>query len=113
MEIEPIKGGHVSSPEGFLAGAVCAGMYAEGPKAGGLDLAMLVSERDCTAAGVFTTNLVRSGPVEVSERRAKSGVLRGIVANSGNANAPFAPQGVLDAEEMARIAASKAGVPED
>jgi glutamate N-acetyltransferase/amino-acid N-acetyltransferase len=113
MHIDPIEGGHVTSPQGFLAGAVCAGMYAEGPKAGGLDLGMLVSERDCSAAGVFTTNLVRSGPVEVSERRARSGVLRGIVANSGNANAPFAPQGVVDAEEMARIAASKAGVSEE
>lgn len=113
MQIEPIPGGHVTSPRGFLAGAVCAGMYASGPKAGGLDLGMLVSERDCAAAGVFTSNLVRSGPVQVSERRAKAGVLRGVVVNSGNANAPFADQGVTDAEEMARIAAGKAGVREE
>ncbi len=107
MSIEPIEGGTVTSPRGFLAGAVGAGIKTT---VGALDLGLLYSERDCTAAGVFTTNLVRSGPVDVSEKRAAAGVLRGIVANSGNANAPFNPQGIADAEEMAALAAMKVGV---
>ena len=59
MAIEILPDGHVTSPRGFLAGAVCAGMYSGGPKAGQLDLGILFSERECASAGVLTTNLVR------------------------------------------------------
>ena len=107
MTIEIIPQGHLTSPRGFLAGAISAGIKST---VGALDLGLLFSERDCAAAGVFTTNLVRSAPVGVSESRVKAGLLRGVVANSGCANAPFADQGITDAEEMAAIAAAKVGV---
>jgi glutamate N-acetyltransferase/amino-acid N-acetyltransferase len=110
-EIVPIEGGHVTTPKGFLAGAVCAGMYASGSKAGALDLAILFSERECAAAGALTRNLVRSAPVYVNEKRLPEGRLRGVVVNSGNANAPFGDAGIEDAEEMAALAARKLGVP--
>jgi glutamate N-acetyltransferase/amino-acid N-acetyltransferase len=110
MNIEPIPNGSVTSPKGFLAGGIAAAIKS---RPGALDLGILFSDRDCAAAGVFTTNLVRSGPVSVSEARAKKGLLRGVVVNSGNANAPFNEQGIRDAEEMARLAAQRMGVDAD
>jgi glutamate N-acetyltransferase/amino-acid N-acetyltransferase len=111
MTIEPIEGGTVTTPQGFYAGAVCAGMYASGPKAGGLDLGILYSDRDCTSGGVLTRNLVRSAPVYVNEKRFPAGNIRGVITNSGNANAPFGDAGIPEAEEMAALGAQKAGVP--
>src|SRR5262249_38644414 len=90
------------------AGAVAAGIKS---KAGVLDLCLLASDHDCTAAGVFTRNLVRSAPVGVSEARVATGLLRAVVVNSGNANALTGPQGTRDAEAMAALAASQIGVP--
>ncbi len=105
--IEAIPGGHLTTPAGFLAGAVSAGIKT---KAGALDLAILYSERDCSVGGVFTTNLVRSAPVDVTEARIATGSMRGLVANSGCANAPFGGKGTSDAEEMAELAAKQVGV---
>src|SRR4051812_43164160 len=98
MTIERIEGGHVTTPKGYRAGAVCAGMYAGGPKRGELDLGILVSDLPSTAAGVLTKNMVRAAPVYVNEKRLPAGNLRGVVANSGNANAPFGTAGIEDAE---------------
>src|SRR5688572_6237317 len=109
MDIEVIEGGHVTSPQGFSAGAVAAGIK---KRAGALDLGLLVSDRPASAAGVFTQNLVRSAPVQVSEKRAHSGRLQGVVVNSGNANAPFDQKGIDDAEAMAGLAARHAGFDE-
>ena len=112
MTIRRVEGGHVTTPKGFVAGAVCAGMYASGPKAGGLDLGILFSERECASAGVLTRNLVRSAPVYVNEKRFPDGRIRGAITNSGNANAPFGDAGISEAEEMAALAARKQGVPD-
>src|SRR4051812_26396035 len=106
MEIEVIPGGHVTSPQGFSAGAVAASIK---KREGALDLGLLVSDRPAAASGVFTQNLVRSAPVQVSEKRAQTGRLQGIIANSGNANAPFDQKGIDDAEVMAALAAKHAG----
>ncbi len=113
MTIEKIEGGHVTSPRGFRAGAVCAGMYAGGPKRGQLDLGILFSDFETTAAGVLTQNTVKAAPVYVNEKRLPAGRLRGVVANSGNANAPFGTAGIDDAEEMAALAARKLGVADE
>ncbi len=110
MQIEPIRNGSVTAPRGFLAGAVCAGMYAGGPKAGALDLALLVSERECTTAGVFTTNLVKGAPVLVSQQRLGGGRMRAVVANSGNSNSLNGPGGYRDATEMTELAAAHLGL---
>ena len=113
MTIEKIDAGHVTTPKGFRAGAVCAGMYASGPKRGARDLGILFSDNECSAAGVLTQNLVRAAPVYVNEKRLASGRLRGVIANSGNANAPFGEAGIDDAEEMAALAARSLGVPDE
>src|SRR5690606_39912166 len=111
MTIETIDGGHVTTPQGFFAGAVCAGMYASGPKQGGLDLGILYSDRDCTSGGVLTQNMVRAAPVYVNEKRFPAGNIRGVITNSGNANAPFGDAGIPEAEEMAALGAQQVGAP--
>ena len=113
MTITKITDGHVTTPRGFVAGAVCAGMYAGGPKAGAFDLGVLFSERESVSAGLLTTNTVRSAPVYVNEKRFPAGRIRGVITNSGNANAPFGDAGIAEAEAMAALAARKLGVAEE
>jgi glutamate N-acetyltransferase/amino-acid N-acetyltransferase len=90
--------GGVTSPQGFRAAGVSAGIKANG----NLDFALLVSDAPATAAAVFTTNRATAAPVIVSrEHLAKSGgVARAIVVNSGCANACTGDQGLRDAREM-------------
>ena len=106
--IEIIEGGSVTSPEGYRAGGVYAGLKSAGD--GVLDLGILVSDRPAAVAGTFSTNKILSPSVTVSKRRVTSGVSRGVVANSGCANCSVGEQGLLDAEEMTRLAAAHVGV---
>ena len=95
----------VCAPLGFRAGATAAGIRTDGD-AHRLDVALIVSDGPCTAAGVFTRNLVKAAPVVISQltlrRRAP---IRAVVVNSGNANACTGPQGFRDALRMATAAA--------
>lgn len=85
---------------GFRFGAVSAGIK---KKSGTKDVAVLASDRDATAAAVFTQNKVKAAPVRVSAAalRKSGGVARAVVVNSGNANACTGRQGMADAREMA------------
>ena len=51
--------GGVTAARGFCASGCAAGIK----KNGNADMAMIVSEVPCTAAGTFTTNLVKAAPV--------------------------------------------------
>jgi glutamate N-acetyltransferase/amino-acid N-acetyltransferase len=93
-------------PLGFSAAAVKCGVK---PGSDKLDLALLVSDRPASAAGVFTTNLVCGAPVKVSRGRLPRPSARGVVINSGNANACTGEQGSRDAEQMAALVAEKIG----
>lgn len=106
--IELIEGGSVTSPQGYRAGGVYAGLKSAGE--GVLDLGILVSERPAAVAGTFSTNKILSPSVTVSKRRIESGESRGVVANSGCANCSVGEQGLLDAEDMTRLAAERLGV---
>jgi glutamate N-acetyltransferase/amino-acid N-acetyltransferase len=101
-----ISSGSVSSASGFLAGAVHAGIKSKGE----LDLAILCSEVSCNAAGVFTTNRIKSAPVILSQRHIAKGRAQAIVVNSGCANACVGEQGLADAREMAKLTATKLGI---
>ncbi|MGH2704019.1 MAG: bifunctional glutamate N-acetyltransferase/amino-acid acetyltransferase ArgJ [Actinomycetota bacterium] len=99
----------VCAAAGFRASGVAAGI-----KAGGnLDLALVISEQPASAAAVFTTNRVAAAPVEVSRVRlgAARGRARGVVVNSGCANAMTGSRGRDDAGRMADGAAAAAGIP--
>jgi len=103
---ELILSGGVSSASGFLAGAVHAGIK----NTDELDLAILCSEVLCTAAGVFTTNQIRSAPIILSRRHMAKGQAQAVVVNSGCANACTGGQGLADALEMANLAAARLGL---
>ncbi len=98
---EELKG--AAFPQGFRTAGVKAGIK----KSGNLDVALIVSDVDATAAGVFTTNAVRAACVEVSKAAVSGGALRAVVANAGCANACTGEQGLKDAKETAALAAEK------
>lgn len=106
--IQPIAGGTVTSPQGFLAGATCADIKAGTQR---LDLALLFSTAPCAAAGVFTRNRVVAAPVLLCREHLAGGQARAVVVNSGCANACTGPQGLEDARQMAALAAAKLGLP--
>ncbi|MFT5836992.1 MAG: glutamate N-acetyltransferase/amino-acid N-acetyltransferase [Candidatus Azotimanducaceae bacterium] len=77
-----------------------------------LDLALVTSDTPCSVAGVFTLNDVCAAPVHVcKEILSSSGIkVAGFVANSGNANAITAAQGMIAAKEMSTIAQLETGI---
>jgi glutamate N-acetyltransferase/amino-acid N-acetyltransferase len=100
--------GGVSAPIGFKS----AGAYA-GIKRKRNDIALIVSDRDCVAAGVFTQNNVRASCVTANQALLPSTRIRAIAVNSGNANACNGDAGDYDNEKMATIAAMTVGVQRD
>jgi len=96
-----------SAPLGFTAGAVKAGVKTG--VAERLDVGLIVSDRPCVAAGVFTTNQVIAAPCVLTRRNIEGGALRGIVANSGIANACTGDEGDRAAAAMGEAAARAIG----
>jgi glutamate N-acetyltransferase/amino-acid N-acetyltransferase len=90
---------------GFTVGTAAAGVKDGTPTR--TDVALIASDRTCTAAGVFTTNQVIAAPCVVTRRHLEKGRLRAIVVNSGNANACTGEQGERHAVMMARAAAQR------
>jgi glutamate N-acetyltransferase/amino-acid N-acetyltransferase len=102
---------------GTISGGVCA---AQGFRAAGLhvgvkthnadkkDLGLIISDVPCTAAAMFTRNVVKAAPIHVTKAHLAHGKVRAIIANSGNANA-CAPQGEENAERMCAAAAKAIG----
>jgi glutamate N-acetyltransferase/amino-acid N-acetyltransferase len=106
--VKILEGGSVTSPIGYRAGGVFAGLKTAGE--GVLDLGVLVSDRPATVAGTFSRNKILSPSVTVTRSRLPSSNARGVVANSGCANCSVGEQGVEDALEMTRLAEAHAGV---
>jgi len=77
------------------------------------DLAVIISDREASMAGVFTKNRVKAASVVIGTAKVKSGKGRIIVANSGCANACTGKQGFADARETAEIAAAEFGAKAD
>ena len=93
---------HLLSPRGFVASGIYAGIKIRQTP----DVGLLFCERAASAAAVFTTNKVFAAPVKVGREHVASGKLRGVVMNSGNANACTGAQGERDARRMCELAAS-------
>jgi glutamate N-acetyltransferase/amino-acid N-acetyltransferase len=93
-------------PAGFRTAGVHCGVKKH---AGVLDLALFVSDAPCTAAAVFTQNKVVGAPVKVSRIRVPRGTARGVVINSGNANACTGEKGDADARWMTAELANHLG----
>ena len=106
-----ISGG-VTAAKGFRAAGVHAGVKA-GSSADKNDRAMILCDTEASAAGVYTMNRVKAAPIYVTMEHLENGSARGIIANSGNANA-CAPLGHENAVKMCEAAASATGLrPED
>lgn len=94
-----IEGG-VTAAQGFIAGGVHCGIRKNKTKA---DLAMVYSHKPCTAAAVYTTNLVKGAPILVTRENIADGRAQAVICNSGNANTCNA-DGVEKAMKMCEIA---------
>lgn len=96
----------VSLPKQFQVGGLHCGLKRNPNKQ---DVAIVFSERPAAAAGVYTTNLVFAAPVAIDRERTPSNSIRGVVINSGNANACTGERGLDDARRMTAIAAEACG----
>jgi glutamate N-acetyltransferase/amino-acid N-acetyltransferase len=102
----------VTAPSGFEAGGIACGIKSSG--APDLALVAATERRPVSAAGVFTTNLVKAAPVRVSMDHLRDGRAAAVVLNSGNANAATGEQGRRDARRMCELVADGLGcVPSD
>ena len=90
-----IENGSVTSPKGFLASGVRCGIRPTQTKK---DLALIFAEVPCTAAAVYTKNLVKGAPLTVTKNHISDGYARAVIYNSGNANTCNA-----DGEEKAEM----------
>src|SRR6266851_3853537 len=93
--------GSIVAPQGFKASGVFCDIKRLGTGKGSQkgnkpDLALILSEKPASVAGMFTTNQVCAAPVKLCAARVRKGVAQAIVANSGNANACTGRQGLKD-----------------
>jgi glutamate N-acetyltransferase / amino-acid N-acetyltransferase len=96
-----IKGG-VTSPKGFLANGIRAGIKKSGRK----DLAILCSEVPAVAAAAFTRNKFQASPIKVCRLHLKNKTHQAIIVNSGNANCANGKTGDRDALLMTQFVAT-------
>lgn len=80
------------------------GVLCNGIKEGKLGLGL--AKFKGSIAGVFTSNKIKAAPVIVCRENISSGFAKGLIVNSGNANAYTGEKGIEDAREMCRIAAN-------
>ncbi len=105
-----IIAGNVCAPLGFRANGVHCGIRRNKSKR---DLSLIVSDVPCSAAAVYTQNLVKGAPLLVTQRHIADGRAQAVIVNSGIANTCNA-DGVEVAEKMAELAADQLGLkPED
>src|SRR5207244_2836897 len=90
---------------GFRFGGVTCGIKESGRP----DLALLLADVDVPAAAVFTRNRVKAAPVLLSRARLRANRARGVLVNSGNANACTGDEGARAAEAMTAALAEAAG----
>ncbi|MBN1964113.1 MAG: bifunctional glutamate N-acetyltransferase/amino-acid acetyltransferase ArgJ [Anaerolineae bacterium] len=97
----------IESIPGFSVAGIASGVKKHGKR----DLALVVSDRPCAAAGVFTTNLVKAAPVHFDQAQLarNPGGIRAVVTNAGVANACTGEQGDRDAAAMAAHTAAALG----
>ena len=104
-----IEGG-VTAAQGFVAGGIHCGVRKNKSKP---DLAMIYSEKPCSAAAVYTQNLVKGAPILVTQKNIADGAAKAVICNSGNANTCNA-DGEEKAQTMCDLAAQALGIePQD
>lgn len=98
--------GGVTASAGFRASGIHSGLRKNKLRR---DLALIVADCRCAAAGMFTTNKVFAAPVGVSRSHLADGYAQAIICNSGNANACTA-DGYEKADLTCRVLAQHLGI---
>ena len=106
--MEYVSGG-VCAPKGFRASGVHVGVKTSNTDK--KDLALIVSDRECSAAAVYTKNVVKAAPLHITRDHLENGRARAVIANSGNANA-CAPEGEANARRSCLAVAEALGIDE-
>jgi glutamate N-acetyltransferase/amino-acid N-acetyltransferase len=102
--------GGVSAPIGFRATGITAGLKPSGAP----DLALILSDTEAIAAGVFTKTQVRAACVDYCRQRLQTKhSARAILCNAGQANAATGEQGWQDAVESAELLAQTLNISPD
>ena len=103
-----IEGG-VTAAKGFLSASTAAGIKYRDR----MDMAMIYSETPCTAAGTFTTNIVKAAPVKWDQEIvSSSSKAQAVVINAGIANACTGQEGYGYCKATAQAAAEVLGIEE-
>ena len=101
--------GSVTAAKGFTASGVHCGIRKNKTKR---DIGLIFCEKKCTAAAVYTTNLVQSSPITITKQNLSDGYAQAVIANSGNANTCNA-DGDKKAKKMCELAADALGISAD
>jgi len=97
----------VTTPKGFDASGVAAGLKSSGEK----DVALIVNNGPkYDASAVFTTNKVKAAPVVWTQEVIKNKKIKAVVLNSGGANACTGPEGFADTHSTAEYVAKMLSV---
>lgn len=97
-----IEGG-VCAAKGFSASGIHCGIRKNKSKK---DLSLIYSEKIANVAAVYTTNLVKGAPIEVTKKNIADGKAQAAICNSGNANTCNA-DGIEIAEKMCCLVADE------
>ena len=100
----------VTAPRGFRAGVTACGIKSD---VAIKDLAILISDVPCVAAGTFTTSSTRAAPVIVCQERLKNGKAQAVIVNSGNANCATGDLGLRNAHSMTEFVAKRFNLEEE
>lgn len=101
-----IINGGICAAKGFKAGGIHCGIRKNRTKR---DLALILSEKEASAAAVYTTNLVKGAPLTVTKNHIANGKARAVICNSGNANTCNA-NGIEIASRMSEILGDALGI---
>ncbi len=106
--MEILKEGGVTAPKGFKAASVAAEIKYKNRT----DMAMIYSEKPCTQAGVFTSNIVKAAPVRWDKAVVSdSPYAQAVVVNSGIANACTGNEGYEYCNQSAQCVAECLDIP--
>ncbi|MBT4341691.1 MAG: ornithine acetyltransferase, partial [Chloroflexi bacterium] len=109
LPIASVPNGTITSPKGFSAGGIFAGIKTPGVDK--KDIGLLYSEQACAIAGTFSQNSIISPTVTLDRQRVGTDKkIHAVVVNSGCANTAVGDQGMIDAKEMTDITGAHLGV---
>ena len=100
--MKTVEGG-VCAAKGFTASGIHCGIRKSRTKR---DLALIFSEKPASCAAVYTTNLVKGAPLEVTKSHISDGIAQAVICNSGNANTCNS-DGIEVAEKMCDLLANE------